>query len=77
MRRRRRAEGRRARNHAAPEQPQARIINLFEALKRSLKEPGGAVANEAASSTTTAAEEPMGIKKAPTKKTAREKKATG
>jgi DNA end-binding protein Ku len=59
----------------APEQPQAEIIDLFEALKRSLKEPSAAAANEAG--TEASAEEPMGIKKAATKKPSREKKATG
>lgn len=62
----------------APEQPQAEIIDLFEALKRSLKQPSVAAnESEAAKSGEAGAEEPKGIKKAAEKKAAREKKATG
>src|SRR5262249_12434404 len=51
-----------------PEQPQAEIIDLFEALKRSLKEPGAIAANQPAAAEPAPVEEPMGIKKAPAKK---------
>jgi DNA end-binding protein Ku len=75
----------------APEQPQAEIIDLFEALKRSLKQPGtsGAAANEGAAAGAADQAEAAGgeagadedlkpIRKAAgSKKVAREKKATG
>jgi DNA end-binding protein Ku len=64
-----------------PEQPQAEIIDLFEALKRSLKQTGtSAVANEDASAGAAEAgsEDLKPIKKVPSeKKAGREKKATG
>ena len=65
-----------------PEQPQAQIIDLFEALKRSLGEKGGKVASvtEGKEIPESALEDDKAkpIKKAPARAKAREKKpATG
>jgi DNA end-binding protein Ku len=58
----------------APEQPKAQIIDLFEALKQSLDQAGGA---KPASAPPPASEEPRPVKKAAPRKKAAKKTSTG